>query len=186
MDVLFWVLAVPGSFLGGLGRRMAGGSFEQWTGINPGDYPTRAFWGLTCALALIPLHPTWWAYPAAALAVFLGCAWPIHLRLGSWCDIGGTAQGRGVRSLANDVAGLTLHGVGNLLLLYPLVWWLGGHVWPVFVAGLIISPCYELGWQIARNQEHLRWPAGFRSGPEFGELIWGTVVWWGIFLAFRG
>jgi hypothetical protein len=165
-----------------IGRRVAGGGFQDVTGINTGDYPVRAFWGLMCCVGLVGHGLPWWSYPAMVLAVFLGCAVPIHFRQ---LGIGGTLNGRGPQSAWTDVSGLTLHGVGNMILPALLVWYLGGAwVW-ILLAGVTIAGWYEIGMRIGNGGTgRPGWPSVIGSGPPIGELCWGAGVGLAIALAF--
>ena len=168
-----------------IGRRAAGGGFQEITDINPGDYPTRAFWGVTCCVGLIGHGLPWWSYPAMILAVFLGCATPIHWRVGGTVMLGGTLNGRGPQSALKDVSGLTLHGMGNMLLPVLLVWWLGGFWICPLLAGLTIAGWYEIGMRLGNGGAGYRWlPSVIGSGPPIGELCWGAAVGLGIALGF--
>ena len=56
---------------GGLGRRLLGGQFKTWTGMDPGLLPLRILFGVLTCGALVLLVPWYWAL-AYAVTVAIG------------------------------------------------------------------------------------------------------------------
>jgi hypothetical protein len=158
------------AFMGALGRRVAGGAFEQWTGKDIGDYPVRAFFGLMLALAAF-MGSGW--NPVAFLLIpstFFGCSIP---------NFGSIAMGRGASaggtSWKHDAIGLTGHGVLSMAITAsPLVFF--NSDWTLLIlAGFLIVPAYELGWSITGIEGKKEWPISIRGGSELGECAWGAA-----------
>ena len=181
------------ALLGGLGRRIAGGGFEEWTGgpgtggIDLGDLPVRIFYAamIVCAAYLAggfqPIEAFGWTFPA----------WlqPIALGIGIW--IGTTIPnfsaidlGKGEGAAWSDLAWLTLKGLLNVAV-PVLVAIAGGHAWPWLLAGgLAIGVAYWLGWTIAGHAGRVDFPVGLRGGTQIGEVLTGAAIGAGTFLAF--
>lgn len=159
------------SFLiGALGRRIAGGAFQQWTGWDIGDHLVRLFFGATVAASAAMGGAGWWSL-LLVLAVWIGCTIPM----------GGIGLGRQPGgSWLHDAAGLTMHGVATgVLCALALTEW-PPHVVAsaMIVAGVFIVPAYEIGWRMARPT----FPLGFRQGSEIGEALWGGTIAVGAYL----
>lgn len=172
------MIALLYAALGGLGRRVAGGAFQQWTNIDVGDYPARLFFGLTLAACMWIAGSSFLQGFYTIFAVFLGCSIPNDFKLtvaGRKIEFGSIALGHGTSPYWRDAVGLTLHGFLGMLLPAVIVYFMG-HDWPLLLlAGLLIVPAYDLGWRIA-GPAGVKWmPPGLRGGTEFGELFWGAL-----------
>ena len=202
------IFAIPSLILGALGRRVAGGLIQDWTGVNTGDHPVRVFFG-----AMI------------ALSAWLGGASPwmaVAILAGTWAgsttgNNGGMAMGRGDHTFASDFARMSLHGlaiavpVAFAAMVYGAVQYRTIMVFDqvplvLCIACLACAPCYAAGWWIAEltgNQPrdmrsfpdgHIptsdemngtrTFPLGFRGGSELGETIWGAAMGLGAYLSF--
>lgn len=168
--------------LSGLGRRVAGGAFEQWFSKDIGDYPVRAFFGLTLAFSAWLGNETlaWWVILLVIPAVFFSCSIP---------NFEGIALGRGEAaggtSWREDALGLWWHGLIGMAIPAVVVglcapwsnWWL------FLVAGALIVPAYEVGWQLWDKRVLYYMPNGLKGGSEIGELLWGAscgLCAWGV------
>lgn len=178
MMVIGIKLIVSG-LVGGFGRRLAGGLFQQWSGLDWGQ-PVRLFFGFTCSFAGWLAGAGWMEALALAPLVWVGTT------LGLF---GGLGMGRGSQGYWRDFGTMTLHGVLSVIL--PCAWavWLGYAWWPIALSGLLIGVAYEAGYRlIGLNPQpypfnRISWPAGFNGAPEWGELIWGAVRGVGVALA---
>jgi hypothetical protein len=173
-------LIITASFvLGGLGRRVAGGAFQQWTGKDIGDLPVRLFFGACIALAALLAGATWWVAAFLILAIWAGTTIPLF---------GGLGMGRSGNDYWQDFGGMTAHGaLGMSILMIPAPWlhinWL-----PLWLAGLSISPLYTVGWslthQLPNGSREVAWlPYSLKGGSEVGEVLWGGAVGIGTALA---
>lgn len=175
------------ALMGALGRRVCGGAFEQWTGLDIGDFPVRFFFGLTVSLAAFLGGLVWWQALIAAPAIFLGCSIPLTFRnLPLIGTIGSIHFGSAPDPLPlwRRALGLLLHGVGNVAGVIALAVYLKAHWALVLLGGLSIYPAYELGWRIT-GDPILPWmPLGLRSGSELAEAFWGAAVAVSVFTAF--
>ena len=172
----------------GIGRRVAGGAFEQWTGINLGDLPTRLFFGACVALTaftaghlshplVINLHvlnpswtdivfPLWAKIVALILGVWVGTTIP---------NFSSIDFGKAENTVLHDFLGLIIHGLGGVALPAFIAAQMGYFWQPLILAGLFISPAYWVGWALA-GKHGLNWlPVGFRGGSELGEFLWGSL-----------
>lgn len=172
------ILAIAGAALmGALGRRMAGGVFEQWTGKDIGDYPVRAFFGLMLACSAF-IGSYEWASFLLIPSTFFGCSIP---------NFGGIAMGRGASaggtSWKHDAIGLTGHGVLSMAItVLPLIFF-HSQWYLLLVAGFLIAPAYEIGWSVTGVPGRKSWPFGLQGGSEIGECIWGAacgIAAWGV------
>jgi hypothetical protein len=160
--------------LGGLGRRVAGGAFQQWTGLDVGDFPARAFFGLTLTISLMLGHYEWWCW-LIILFTFLGCSIP---------NFGGIALGRSGNSYRRDALGLTAHGALSMgITALPLAYFHPYGIIYLVLAGCLIVPMYEIGWTLAGVRGRALLPLGLRGGSELGELFWGGTCGVGAYLA---
>lgn len=177
------------ALLGAVGRRMAGGWFEQLTGKDIGDYPVRAFFGLMLACAALLGSSGVWASFLLIPSTFFGCSIP---------NFGGIAMGRGASaggtSWTHDAIGLTGHGVFSmgitaspLIVLQALNGYLDADFhsqwYLLIVAGFLIAPAYEIGWSVVGVPRRKSWPPGLQGGSEIGECLWGAacgVAAWGV------
>jgi hypothetical protein len=168
------LLVIASALLGGLGRRVAGGSFEQWTGINLGDYPVRAFFGATLAAGcFLGSHQLWSL--TLILSGFLGCAIP---------NFGGIGMGRSGNPWQQDAGGLNSHGTYSMgITALPLAYFNWHGLIFIIAAGYAIVPFYELGWRITGKAGRPGLPLGLRGGSELGELFWGAACGIGAFAA---
>lgn len=163
------VLYITLSFvLGAIGRRTAGGSFQQWTGKDIGDLPVRLFFGATIAAA---------AWMGGADGQQIAAVIPLTWFGAASGNFHSLPLGRGNTSYLHDFIGLTLHGViSGVLLVIPFVerhWW-----WPL-IAGLTCAPCYEVGYRL----DWQRGP-GWMTGPtQVAELLFGGLLGIGVYLA---
>lgn len=171
--------------LGGLGRRMAGGGFQELTGLDVGDLPTRAFFGATLASAtfLGGVHSLW--VLTMVITGMLGCSISMFDCL---------SMGREpARSWATDALGATKHGVlsmaitslGMLLVAFLSDYhYIGANFIVLVVAGFTMAPMYELGWQLYEHRIIPRWPFVILGQPTtVGEFTWGGMCGVGAFLA---
>jgi hypothetical protein len=172
---MFLPLAAPAAFsLGGLGRRVAGGAFQQWTGLNIGDLPVRVFFALTVGASGYAGGMLWWHALVLAAATLPGTM------TGNFNSM---AMGRGTSSLLHDIFGMTAHGVLSALL-PALGCWYAGYSWIwVAAAGLLAAPSYMLGWSATGRAGKPGWPLGLRSGTEIAEMVWGGLCGLGALLA---
>lgn len=185
MIVLILLLS---SIMGAMGRRIAGGVFETWTGLKWGQ-PTRLFFGLMLALSAIIAGAPFWISLILIPATWVGTT------LGLF---GGLGMGRaGVDKHPNflskvylrDFGAMTLHGTLSIILPSIWAWYFGFNIWPIIISGLITGICYEIGYRIIGLNPRpypfskLNWPNGFNSSPEYGELIWGATRGLGVALA---
>jgi hypothetical protein len=172
---LFALLPVA-AVLCGLGRRVAGGGFTQWTGINLGDLPVRLFFGLMIAVVGLLAGLAWPRAAALIVAGWIGTTIP---------NFGGIALGRSGNPWFRDAEGLAAHGLIGMAVLalfiaaYPL-WPLSGFG-PLYVVGMTwggtaIVPAYWIGWSVAGKSGNESLPVGFRGGSEIGECLWGAAV----------
>jgi hypothetical protein len=116
---------------------VAGGAFQQWSGIDVGDLPARLFFGLTVGVAALLAGAVWWVALALIPAIWVGTT------VGNF---GGIGMGRSGNPYWRDFGGLTLHGLLGVAAPALLVWWVG-HFWPaLLLAGLSIAPLYTAGW----------------------------------------
>ena len=175
--------------LGALGRRIAGGGFQQLTNINVGDTPTRIFFGLMIAACALIVGIHWWL-------VLLGLT--ILTFIGSTTgNFNATAMGTGGNPLWKDFLFMSLHGF--LSVVGPTIgaWYLG-YSWEwILASGLIVSPCYMMGNLLfsvfskmsgLTSGELTGWPAWLCQRVQFSEFIWGGLLGLGTVLAvlFRG
>jgi len=88
------------------------------------------------------------------------------------------AMGRGGNSYWKDFLWMTLHGILSSGPPAVLFFFLGGWVPAAiaFAGGLIISPCYTIGWSVTGLFGRRNWPKGMQQGTEVAELIWGAVM----------
>jgi hypothetical protein len=162
------------ALLGGLGRRVAGGGFQQWTGIDVGDYPARAFFGLTLAVSAAVGGTYNWGVPLLVLSTFLGCSIPMAMSIMGvrW---GGMALGRDGGSWRRSAIGLTGHGVLSMAITAVPLCYFGGHWAQLLIAGVLIVPAYEIGWDAIGTKSNTHLPPGFQGGSEIGEVLWGSL-----------
>lgn len=162
------------AILGALGRRIAGGVFQQWSGLDAGDYPVRAFFGLMLMLSAAIGGYSSWPVLLLVPSTFIGCSLPV----------GGIGMGRGNPTRYwHDFWTVTAHGAGNMGLAALPYLWLGGHWWWLLLAGFAIAPLYELGWRIDESVRRSILPLGLMWGSEWGEALWGAacgVAAWGL------
>lgn len=175
MVVIFILLS---SFMGSLGRRVAGGAFEQWTTKDIGDYPVRAFFGLMLALAAFIGSDNPWSFLLIP-STFFGCSIP---------NFGGIAMGRGASaggtSWAHDAIGLTGHGVISMAITASPLVFFDAQWWLLILAGFLIAPAYEIGWSVMGVSGRKSWPISLQGGSEVGECLWGAacgVAAYGVF-----
>jgi hypothetical protein len=182
------VLIILAALFGALGRRLAGGAFQQWTGLDVGDLPVRiAFAALIVAAAFLG---GWHPHALTVLSIVVPpWSMPILLGLGVW--IGSTMPmfssidlGKAEGTVPLDIAGLTAHGLLGIMLPAALAWW--GAYAPLWLlaAGLLSAPAYWLGWTITGVRGAQWLPLGLRGGTEIGETLWGAAVGIGAFLTF--
>jgi hypothetical protein len=185
-------LSISAFWLPGLGRRIAGGAFQQWSRIDVGDYPARAFYGVTVWLVAVAGGAAWLHALLLVPAIFLGCAVP---------NFSGIAMGRSGNRWWRDAAGMLCHGVLSLALAALVIalppsldigfaavartmnWTAFGCVVAVGVACPVL---YEIGWSIAGLSGNPRLPLGFRGGSELGEFLWGVAIGVAVILAVGG
>lgn len=191
------VLFLLGSFaMGAVGRRIAGGGFQDVTGMDIGDLPVRLFFGVMLASA---------AALGGITNIWQGVAFVIATWLGA---ITGNFGGLGLGRSATDnywrsFAGLSLHGLLTGLPLtavfvvgagvhhhwtYAALIHSVGHSWGIMVASLLIAPLYEVGWRCSwvglkgvvpnPTQWHLPkwWPNVIGGGSALGEFLWGGAL----------
>lgn len=156
--------------LGALGRRVAGGGFQDWTKIDVGDFPARGFFGLmlTASVALGGWH-SWWCL-SIAVTTLLGCSVPVGgIGLNPWKKDAWTV-------LLHGLASMSITGLPLLFVHFP-----GTTPWFVLyiVAGPSIVGAYTLGWKIARPS----WPRGLNNGVAVSECLWGAMCGIGALLA---
>lgn len=172
-------LWVPVAFLlGALGRRIAGGGFQDLTRLDIGDLPVRIFYGATVALAALIGGAVWWVALLMIPAVWVGTTTG---NFESMC------MGHGKYTFRHDFLGMTEHGALSAVLPAVVVC-LAGFVWGAIAVFLVItftaSPSYMFGWWIEG-----RWPfhtyGDFLSPPTpMAECIWGGLTALAVFLAF--
>jgi len=160
------------ALLGAVGRRVCGGLYNSITGKRSpgGDTPVRIFFAATLALSAYLGGVGW--LPALVLIPlnFIGTTTGLFNSL---------AMGRGGRPYWKDFLGMTLHGVISSAPPAVLFFFTGHDLWAPFVAllgGLMISPCYSLGWSLTGLRGRLDWPKGMQQGTEVAELLWGAVM----------
>ena len=166
--------------LAGLGRRIAGGSLNQWFSKSgervTGDTPVRLFFGATIAASAFMAGAVWWH------ALFLIPAVWVGTMISNFESL---AMGHGQRSYVHDFIGLSAHGVLGAIAPTLLLWYLD---YPAFylaaLGGVLISPLYTLGWwMIPSVAGNPKYPPGFRGGQELGEFFYGAVSAFGVFAA---
>ena len=160
--------------LGAVGRRVCGGAFQQWTGKDIGDTPVRLFFGV-CLGAAALIAGVHWYYCLALIPV----TW-VGTVTGNFNSM---AMGRGGMSYAHDFFGLSLHGLLSGILPAAGAYFAGYGYVAIAIAALSISPLYTLGWAMTGIQGKPSWPLGFRSGTEWGELLWGGAMGLGTLVA---
>lgn len=176
------ILLLLASFLlCGVGRRFAGGGFEELTGLDVGDLPTRAFFGATMTLAafLGGVH-SWWLL-TMVITGMLGCS------IGMFDCL---SMGREpARSWATDAWGAVKHGVLSMLitsLAFLIVDLTGGGYrsdLPLVVMGFTMPLFYELGWRLYEGKLIPRRPMWILGQPTtVGEFAWGGMCGVGMFL----
>ncbi len=164
------VLAIAAVLLCALGRRVCGGLYNSITGKRSpgGDLPVRIFFAATLAAAAW-FGGLWWVWTLVLIPLnFIGTTTGLFDAL---------AMGHGGNSLAKDFINMTAHGV--LSSVPPAIFLLVCGVWPaliVFAGGLVISPCYMLGWSITGLNGRKSWPKGMQQGTEIAELLWGGCM----------
>ena len=173
-------------FLGGLGRRVAGGSLNEWFHVDVGDLPVRLFYGAMLGLAALMGGAAWWVALAMILAGWSGQA------------IGGNfeslAMGREGHSRLHDWLGMSAHGAISAVAPTALVLYAGGIWWMTAVGFLSAALCYEIGWFVAEktgNQVVMGkpmvypwFPPGLQGGTQLAEVFWGAACGAGVFLSF--
>jgi len=172
------------ALMGALGRRAAGGGFQDATGINLGDFPTRAFFGLTIALAAWLGGVVWWQALLAALTVFLGCSFPVNVHIPFLGDFGG------IHFADSDplpfwrrAIGLGLHCVVNFAGVIAGAAFLGLDWLGVVLGSLAAIPCYALAWRLTGDAGLAWMPPALRDGRDWGELFWGAAVALSVYLS---
>jgi hypothetical protein len=173
------VISLTAFVLCGFGRRIAGGCFQDLTGLDIGDLPVRLFFGLTVALAALMAGVTFW--------------WAVALIPITWVgtttgNFDGTSMGRDTRPYWRDFAGMTLHGVLSIILPTVWAWYFGFALWPIILSGFLIGPCYEAGYRLfpfvpGHAYSRPTWIKGFAAATEWGEIFWGGFIGLGTVLA---
>lgn len=171
------VEALAAAFLGALGRRVAGGTLNQWFRPNGGrvfgDTPARILFGV--AVAILPVLHNWRVALLYIPGIWAGTT------VGLFDSIG---QGRGSDPYWRSFLGLTLHGIAGVALPALAAWWFGHTWWWLIPSALSISPLYTVGWAITGKDGTLpSLPNGLRGATEIGEALWGAAVGLGCFLA---
>lgn len=173
------ILSISGA-MGAMGRRIAGGLFEQWTGFKWGQ-PTRLFFGFMLALAAFISGAPFWTAMILVPLVWVGTT------LGLFGGLGMGRAGIPVhpsltsRRYLRDFGAMTLHGTLSIILPSIWAWYFGYAILPVVISGVIIGFCYEAAYRIiginppphAFTKE--AWPRGYNHSPDFGELVWGAA-----------
>ena len=173
------LICIISALLGAFGRRVAGGGFQDLTGINVGDTPVRIFFGLTIGAAAL-MSGVFWAYALAlVILTFIGSTAGYF---------GGLGLGRPVRlplpanNYWKDFGEVTAHGVLSVILPCFGAWYLGYAWWLILISGFVIAPCYEIGYRIAPyagvqyGWVRPNWPLWLQGAVQFGEFIWGAVL----------
>lgn len=159
------------ALLGAVGRRVCGGLYNSITGKRSpgGDLPVRIFFAATLALSAYLGGVGW--LPALVL---IPLNW-VGTTTGLFDSL---AMGRGGRPYWKDFLGMTLHGVISALLPAILFYFTGTlrSAEVAFLGGLLISPCYSLGWSLTGLHGRKGWPKGMQQGTEVAELLWGAVM----------
>lgn len=179
--MIITLLGIVAFCIGAIGRRVAGGAFEQWTGLDIGDLPVRVFFAVTVASAALMGGATWLIAGLMVPAVWVGTTTGNFESLAMGVD-----HKYGV---AHDWLGMTAHGMLSAVLPAAVVLWATDSTpvyWAVFVAiTFLASPCYYLGWRLTGNGFGVpRIPVGFKGGTEVAECLWGGVTALSVFLAF--
>jgi hypothetical protein len=176
MPLYLIVAASLAGLLGALGRRVAGGAFQQWSGVDVGDTPARVFFGWTMAVAAWLADPLVWWHPLVLIPlVWIGTTVPNFSSIGM-----GVAP---PRTYWQDFWGLSLHGLLGIAPAALALWWSGyGWCWMVG-AGCLIAPLYTIGWRISGLRGKLSFPVGLQGGTELGEAFWGCATGVAVFLA---
>jgi len=159
------------AILGAVGRRVCGGLYNSITGKRSpgGDLPVRIFFAVTLAASADMGGVVWWAALALMPLNWIGTTTGLFDAL---------AMGRGGNSYWKDFLWMTLHGILSSGPPAVLFFFLGGWVPAAiaFAGGLIISPCYTIGWSVTGLFGRRNWPKGMQQGTEVAELIWGAVM----------
>jgi hypothetical protein len=159
------------ALLGAVGRRVCGGLYNSITGQRSpgGDLPVRIFFAVTLALSAYMGGVVWWAALALVPLNWIGTTTGLFDAL---------AMGRGGNSYWKDFLWMTVHGLISSAPPAVLFYFTGGF-WAAAVAfsgGLLISPCYSLGWSATGLYGRKGWPKGMQQGTEVAELLWGAVM----------
>lgn len=163
---MHFLLLPVAAVLGALGRRVAGGLFQDLTHINTGDMPVRAFYGLMLgAVAYLGGFELWSL--AIAAAVFVGSclgspevAHGLPSKLGyvlsALTGLWNYASVIGVAYFAHHYAGMGVIAAGSLS------------------AALLVALFYG---------HNTNGPVGFRGWTELWECAWGALMGVSVFLA---
>jgi len=172
------ILLLVSALLGAVGRRVCGGLYNSITGKRSpgGDLPVRIFFAITLAASAYMGGIIWWAALVLIPLNWVGTTTGLFDAL---------AMGRGGNGYWKDFLWMTLHGVLSSGLPAILFYVVGG-LWPALIAfsgGLVISPCYTVGWCMTGLYGRRDWPKGMQQGTEVAELLWGAAMGGTHFLA---
>lgn len=155
------------AILGAIGRRIAGGILNQFSHNSRvmGDTPARILFGILVAV-LPAIHDY-------RLLLFIPGIWA-GTTISLFNSIG---MGRGSDNYWRSFFGLSLHGIAGTILPAIAAYALGDAWLPLVIAGLLIAPCYTLGWSLTgKDGVRPSFPVGLQNAPEIGEALWGACV----------
>ncbi len=171
MNVVMIVLCVLLCGLGGgIGRRMLGGQFKTWFGVDPGHWPLRALFGILACSGLLLVTPWYWAL-AYAVTVAVGESegyLPNAMKPNQTGEFLNTAQhamlGTGL-TMAVAVGADVFAGVAHR-------WWVALFTIPVCVAAYAWARKFPIQWEaIAAHRANSEHPA---DPAPWAEVLWGA------------
>lgn len=136
------------------------GMHHPWLGTQGARF---LFWCIPMAVAgHFLFHLPLWASAASVLAYWLGL---IVMPWGKWFDLGHVAG-----DYFKELIILSLRGILVTLPAGLLLWYFEPLGWVYALCGVMMGPCYALGWALPNA---LSW---LNRGPEWGEFIYGSWI----------
>lgn len=155
---------------GGLGRRLLGGQFKTWFGVDPGHWPLRLLFGLLACGPLWLVTPWYWAL-AYALTVAIGESegyLPNAMKPNQTGEFLNTAQHAVLGTALTMAVGVAAYflGAGHR-------WWLALATIPACVAAYAWAQKFPIQWEfIAAHRANAEHPA---DPAPWGEVLWGAL-----------